>query len=91
VVLVGLFRCLIWGGPMLSRRKKDGPEPNVTGMFPGSEYTEEELRFAKMVERWKHKHDVKFPSFVQLFRLAKVFLTQALTERRGREGRGTGR
>jgi hypothetical protein len=45
----------------------------VQSIFPGSEYTEEEVRFLKHVEDYKKRTGKKFPTFVEVFRLAKEF------------------
>ena len=50
-------------------------QPNeATGQktYPGADYTDEETEWLRTVERWKKVNRVRFPSAVDLLRLAKA-------------------
>ena len=49
--------------------------PSYThSLFPGAEYTEQEIEFLRRVEAYKKLARRKFPTFVEVFRIAREML-----------------
>lgn len=67
-------------------RRKSSKTQGLQSTNIGSEYTQDEVEFILAVERWKKEHDIRFPSYSDILRIAKSLGYRRVGDANSEEG-----